>query len=277
MIKLALFDLDKTLLDDSSRLPQEFDLYRQKLEEEGVKLGIASARTFFSIAELFGDRLDRLAGTCDNGNTIFDGNNFKVLNCWKEEDIRYLISFVERDPDIGLVFSGTEEYYTDPLTVERLHSHGRGKLAAFVRDIEEAISEGKQICNCHFVCFYEGYPSMQECVEEKLAGPLQELQENWDLMEAGWGWVAVCVPGEGKAAGIRSLMREYGAGREETMVFGDSDNDSSMFREVKFSYAMKNASESAKKAAGYITEEDNNHNGALKAALERTLAEKNRD
>lgn len=273
MIKLALFDLDKTLLDDKSRLPEEFDRYIELLEEEGVKPGVASARTFFSIEELFGDRMEKLAGTCDNGNTIFDGHSYKVLNCWKPEEIRYLISFLDRDPDIALVFSGMEHYYADPLTVERCRSHGRAWMADRIRDIEEAIADGVEICNCHYICFWEDYPSILECVKEKLDGPLKEARENWDLMEAGWGWVAVCAPGGGKAAGIRSLMKEEGVTPEETMVFGDSDNDISMFREVKFSYAMKNASPTAIEAAAYITEEDNNHNGALKAALKRAKQE----
>lgn len=273
MIKLALFDLDKTLLDDRSRLPEEFDICVQQLEERGVQVGIASARTFFSIEELFEDRINKLVGICDNGNTIFEGRDYRVLNSWKKEDIRQLISYLDRDPDIGLVFSGTEKYYADPLTAERCRTHGREWMTERINDIEEALAEGIQICNCHYVCFYEKYPSILECVEEKLKGPLKEAGENWDLMEAGWGWVAVCVPGEGKAAGIRSLMKELRADRDETMVFGDSDNDISMFQEVKHSYAMKNASSTAKSAAANITEEDNNHNGALKAALFRVSQE----
>ncbi len=274
MIKLALFDLDKTLLNDKSRLPEEFDRYREMLEQEGVKMGIASARAFFSIRELMGERLPGLAGTCDNGNVIFDGNKSSIIRAWSPEEIRYLISFLDRDPDIGLIFSGTERYYADPLTVERCAAHGRTWMSEQVRDIEEAMAEGITVCSCHYVCFWEGYPSVLECVEEKLNGPLQEPGRDWDLCEAGYGWVAVCPPGSGKAAGIRSLMKQYDAGPEETLVFGDSDNDSSMFREVRFSYAMKNASEQAKKAAAYITAEDNNHNGALKAALERVKIEK---
>lgn len=274
MIKLALFDLDKTLLDDKSRLPEDFTSYRQFLEAEGVKVGIASARTLFSIEELFGDQINFLAGTCDNGNTIFDGHSYQVLNSWKPEAIRYLISFLDRDPDIGLIFSGMEFYYADPLTKERCISHGREWMAERIHDIEEALAEGIEICNCHYVCFWEKYPSIMDCVQEKLDGPLKDAKENWDLMEAGWGWVAVCAKGGGKAAGIRSLMKDRGVTAEETMAFGDSDNDVSMFREVAFSYAMKNASPTAIEAAAYITEEDNNHNGAMKAALACARKEK---
>ncbi len=273
MMKLALFDLDKTLLNDQSRLPEEFDRDRQFLEQQGVKLGIASARTIFSIKDLMGERMEGLAGTCDNGNTIFDGNEYWVLSDWKQEDIRGLLSYLDRDPDIGLVFSGTEKYFADSVTAERFRSHGRDYMADRTADLEEALAEGRQICSCHFVCFYDGYPSILDCVKEKLAGPLKEARKDWDLLEAGWGWVAVCPPGGGKAAGIRRLMKELKVLPEETMVFGDSDNDSSMFREVKFSYAMKNGSDQAKAAAAYVTEEDNNHNGALKAAIARTLAE----
>lgn len=267
MIKLAVFDLDKTLLDDKSQLPEEFDNYVQLLKEEGVKTGIASARTFFSIEELFGEKMQYLVGSCDNGNTIFHGNKATVLNNWKEEEIRYLISFLDRDPDVALIFSGMKYYYADPVTVERCRTHGREWMADRIKSIDQAIEEGVEICNCHYICFWENYPSILECVEEKIAGPLKEVQARFDLMEAGYGWVAVCAKGGGKAAGIRSLMQAEDATPEETSVFGDSENDISMFSEVKFSYAMKNGSPSAIAAARFITEEDNNHNGAMKAAL----------
>ncbi len=273
MIKLALFDLDKTLLDDKSRLPEEFDTYVKLLEKEGVTVGIASARTYFSIEELFGERIVHLAGTCDNGNTLFEGRNTEICKCWKAEDIRELQTYLQGDPDVGIVFSGREHYYSDPLSVERCIAHGRGWMADLANDIDEAVAQGIEICNCHYVCFWEQYPSMMECVKGKLEGPLKGAGKKWDLMEAGWGWIAVCEPGGGKAAGIRKLMEKMGVTAEETLVFGDSENDISMFREVKYSYAMKNASPSAKEAAAYITEEDNNHNGALKTALARAREE----
>ncbi len=276
MIKLALFDLDKTLLDDKSRLPEEFEEYRRSLEAEGVEVGVASARTIFSIAELFGDQMQYLTGICDNGNTIFRQGDSEVVNSWDAADIRQLISYIHKDPDLGLVFSGKEKYYADPDTVRRCSEHGRGWMPPLISDIEEAIAEDIVICNAHYVCFYEEYPSIMDCVEEKLAGPLKEAGDIWDLKEAGWGWIAVCPPGMGKAAGIRRLMKEMDLTRSEILVFGDSDNDISMFGETDFSYAMKNASPAAIEAAAYITEEDNNHNGALKAALTRAKMEKNR-
>lgn len=273
MIRLAVFGLDKTLLDDRSRLPEDFDRSLQTLKAAGVKVGVASARTFFSIQELFGDRMELLTGTCDNGNTIFHGNRARVLNCWKEEDIRYLLSFLDRDPDIGLIFSGMEDYYADPLTVERCRTHGRDWMAARIRSIDQAIQDGVEICNCHFICFWENYPSILACVEEKLRAVFYDVDQDFSLLEAGWGWIAVTKAGGGKPAGLRKLMEAEGAAPEETCVFGDSDNDVPMFNEVKYSYAMKNAYDSVKAAAAYITEEDNNHNGAMKAAIARAVAE----
>ncbi|MDO4489752.1 MAG: HAD family hydrolase [Lachnospiraceae bacterium] len=274
MIKLALFDLDKTLLDDKSRLPENFDEYVNLLEQEGVKVGIASARTFFSIEELFQEKLERLAGICDNGNTIFQGPDYQVLNSWKKEDMLYLVSFLDRDPDIALIFSDMERYYADPISIERCISHGRDWMAERLHSLQEAMDAGARISNCHYICFWETYPSIFQCVQEKLQGPLKECCESWDLNEAGWGWIAVCAPGGGKAAGIRSLLQEMKLTGEEAMVFGDSDNDISMFGEVKYSYAMKNASPAARAAAACVTQEDNNHNGALRAALDRVRQEK---
>lgn len=273
MIKLAVFDLDRTMLDDASRLPADFDESVAKLKGLGVQTAIASARAYFSIAELFGERIVNLAGSCDNGNCIFNGYEYTILDCWQPEEIRYLQTFLPEDNGIGVIFSGAEHYYADPVTVDRCRQHGREWMVEHLLDIEQAIADGVQISNCHYICFWEDYPSIEAAVKAKLGGPLKEVRSDWALLEAGWGWVAVIKPGSGKPKGIRTLMKIMQATPDETCVFGDSENDVPMFKEVTHSFAMKNADASVKTAAAYVTEEDNNHNGALKAAI--AIASKN--
>lgn len=57
--------------------------------------------------------------------------------------------------------------------------------------------------------------------------------------------------GKGKTLG--HLMELLGISAEETMCFGDADNDIDMLRAVRYGIAMENATESCKKAAYAVT------------------------
>lgn len=58
---------------------------------------------------------------------------------------------------------------------------------------------------------------------------------------------------------------------DETMAFGDTQNDEAMLQHARLGYAMKNAEPEAKKATKLITKLDNNHSGVLDM-IERLLA-----
>ena len=77
------------------------------------------------------------------------------------------------------------------------------------------------------------------------------------------GWNAfgsdVISSSGGKAKGIEHMLQHYGIKKEETMAFGDGENDIDMLEYCQIGIAMGNAHEGLKKVANYITEDiDNN-------------------
>lgn len=71
-------------------------------------------------------------------------------------------------------------------------------------------------------------------------------------MASGFGAIDVVLPGGDKALGIKELMALKGISADQVMTFGDVDNDISMLRLAKYSYAMENASKTVKAAANFI-------------------------
>lgn len=57
----------------------------------------------------------------------------------------------------------------------------------------------------------------------------------------------------GKMTGIQKTLEYFGISKEETMAFGDGDNDVDMLEYVKIGVAMGNAAEKTKAAADYVT------------------------
>lgn len=65
--------------------------------------------------------------------------------------------------------------------------------------------------------------------------------------------IDVMAKGEGKADGIRATMEHYGLKPEETMAFGDGENDLTMMALVGTAVAMGGADERVKELADYVT------------------------
>lgn len=85
---------------------------------------------------------------------------------------------------------------------------------------------------------------------------VQQLMENLtDCKENVWNPMAFdIIPKRGgKAAGIRQILEHFKIGQEESMAFGDGDNDIDMLRYAHIGVAMGNAGEHVKTHADYVT------------------------
>lgn len=71
----------------------------------------------------------------------------------------------------------------------------------------------------------------------------------------------------GKMTGIQKTLEYFGITKEETMAFGDGDNDEEMLGYVQIGVAMENAAPKTKAAADYVTSTP--ENGGIRKALEK--------
>ena len=68
----------------------------------------------------------------------------------------------------------------------------------------------------------------------------------------------------GKHIGIDKIIEHYGIKLEETIAFGDGENDISMIKHAHIGVAMGNANKEVKEIADYITDDVDNE-GVYKA------------
>ena len=80
---------------------------------------------------------------------------------------------------------------------------------------------------------------------------------NTKLTRWNMGGADVIPANGGKAAGIAKVLEHYGIRKEETIAFGDGENDVDMFGAVGTAVAMGNACKAAKEAAHYVTDKIN--------------------
>ena len=66
--------------------------------------------------------------------------------------------------------------------------------------------------------------------------------------------IDIIPKGGGKSSGIQRYLEMHGIDREETMAFGDGENDMEMLLYVGIGVAMGNAGDTVKAAADYVTD-----------------------
>ena len=86
-------------------------------------------------------------------------------------------------------------------------------------------------------------------------------------------WLDIYKPGVNKGTALKKLQEQLGITREETMAFGDQQNDIGMIREAQYSYAVENAEAEVKTHCRFRTE-SNAACGVL-SAIEAYLKENN--
>ena len=85
--------------------------------------------------------------------------------------------------------------------------------------------------------------------ERALAAPFAGLE----AMRWHPGFVDVIATGGGKDHGMDALLSHFGIGLEDTMAFGDGENDLPMLRHAHIGVAMGNADDLVKGQADYVT------------------------
>ena len=74
-----------------------------------------------------------------------------------------------------------------------------------------------------------------------------------EIMRWHPAFVDVIAPGGGKDKGMDAILEHFDIKLEETMAFGDGENDLSMLRHANIGVAMGNAGDYVKGQADYVT------------------------
>lgn len=245
-IKLIAIDMDETLLrSDKTYEEERFRKIFNELRSRDVTLAIASGNIYPRLDEYFSHmNHDELYFAADNGNYVVK----------KGEVLHKAI----------IDYSDTLE------AAERLHQ--TGNFSVILCDGTYTYSKGINPEYADFISnfysdiqFVDDYKEIQTKEFIKVANhshlPLDEIKEyaekvvnnysSFDAVTSGGGWFDFYHVNGGKGTAVKALQNKYKVSPEETMVFGDSLNDASMFEHAKYSIAMSNADEALKQIANY--------------------------
>lgn len=246
-IRLIATDVDGTLVKDSSRevYDEMIEMIRE-LTDAGYQFAIASGRQYGSIRRMFERTQRKLHYIAENGaHILVNGETYSITRMERDyvenimSDLRALYPqgchvvasaangclIESKDRDfIDLIANG---YRNDVTLVDDILAQDAEiiKIAIYKKGGIRAIGESLLI------------PKWKDLVKTTMAG------EEWvDFMDQSVD----------KGNALQRLQQVLGVSREETMVFGDNNNDLGLILAAEESYAVENAVEEVKRAAKHI-------------------------
>lgn len=246
MIKLIASDIDGTLIQDSTPnlYPEMINAIRE-LKEKGILFCAASGRQYASLRNVFREAADDIAYIAENGAHIRYQDKDISITPMKREYIEGILKMLRpyygncetviSTPKGSLVESRNKEFI-DLLTYGYHNSF---------RLVEDVLKEEAEIIK---IAVYQS-ESIRELGEGTF---IPAWQDKVKVCMAGEEWVDFMDASVDKGNGFKLLMDYLKIGKQETMAFGDNNNDIGLMLAAGESYAVENAVAQVKEAAGNI-------------------------
>lgn len=256
MIKLIATDIDGTLVKDgASRLPDGMVETIGALIDKGIIFAAASGRSLVSLERLFEPVKERIYYAACNGtltgryhDLMFTESLDHGLLTEMLEDIRAYESGIPFLTDAGCMYSDS----SDKEIIAWLTEGYRENILQ-VPDLAAVDRETVKLC------VYDRKGKADETFRpfiEKWSGAVSAAT-------AGSMWLDVYKKGVNKGTAVKKLQDYFGVTPEETLTFGDQQNDIEMLKAAYHSYAIGNALPEVKAAARFVAD-TNINGGALK-------------
>ena len=239
MIKAIFFDMDGTLLShNQKKIPDSTMETLWILKKQGIKVVVTTGRHMSELEELSLLDFPYDGFITVNGSICLDENKelFYIQPIEGTDKMAILKMFDEKEIPVILV----EE---KDMYINFVNDNVRKTQA----DISTAVPPVK---------VYEGKDVVMACVYLK-----EESEDTLKVFEnlriTRWNKRAVdVIPFDsGKTKGIEKFLEKYQIGREETMSFGDAENDIDMLQFCHIGVAMGNGSDKVKAVADYVTDD----------------------
>lgn len=233
MIKLIASDMDGTLLDDDSKVPEETYELISALAEKGVRFVASSGRRYDTLRWLFEPVADKMDYVASLGTQVY-------------ADGRLLDREVFSTLSVMRLFETTQLFDCLHLALyDATHTYLLNDQSSYIRELDKDLPNAERlfdppspdvsIIKAALCCEYPDQLMDMAYVLER------ELSEFFTFLPSGSRWIDVVPRHVNKATGLEQVMRYWGIGPDEAVAFGDSMNDYAMLRYVGHPCVMENA------------------------------------
>ncbi len=249
---LFVSDLDDTLLMDDKTISRENKEAISYFESEGGSFSFITGRIPLGAKPILDQLTPKIPFGCINGGGIYDKSKEEyvwkasVPDLWVE-----MVDFVREEfPGIGIevcTFEGSYFCNKNPRIEEHRLIERFPDLNCHQSEIKEAVSK---------VLFVDEKENIEKLIEGLKK---HDKAAMFDFVRSTIWYYEMVPKGASKGNVMLKLAEILGINPAKTISIGDNDNDVSMLKAAKLGFAVKNASENAKKCADFITVSNNEH------------------
>ena len=260
-IKLVVSDMDGTLLNSNHEVSTRFLTQFHQLKKNNIHFVAASGRQYQSILDKLSPIKDDISVIAENGAIKKFRNTTEVLLELTQSEVSECISHLRKVNDCYIVLCGRKTAY-----IESENSKFITTLPQYYSEVSQ-VNDLTQVADDNFLKIAVFH---FESSEEFLYPHLDPIINRFQVIISSQNWVDISLQMANKSFALKQIQKDLNISPEETMVFGDYNNDIEMLKLAQFSYAMENAHPNVKKIANYHTS-SNNHFG-VESILEELLA-----
>ena len=245
MIKLIATDVDGTLVKDASPdiYPEIIEVVKE-LRKRDIIICIASGRQYSSIEKLFKDVKDDLIFIADNGAHVkCRDKDLNIVNM-NPEYLEELIKELRTFKDCEMICEGPGITYVESKNQDFIHFIDEQYKCDY-KQVDDVLSEESNIIKASIF----RRPSIREIGDGIL---IPKWKDRLKATMAGEDWVDFMDKSVDKGHALQFIQNFYGISPDETMVFGDNNNDIGMLNCATESYAVETAPDEVKKAANHV-------------------------
>lgn len=257
-IKLAVFDLDGTLLDVNHNL-QDCNLKAiEKLRNKGIEITFATGRVEFMSLEYIEKAKINFPIIFCNGSKIKDMKTNEVIYNRTLDDLQ-VIKFVDYCKDLGVDWF----LYTDKGVVTEINER--------YNNIKERNTKIPKKLRTNLILDNNDYTLYTKCNKlliieknELIRNEIYKFFSNYDninIISSKETYIDIGPKNIGKELALKELLNRYDLTFNNVVAFGDQNNDVGMLKQCKYGIAMKHASVLAKESADYIAKKSNSQSG----------------
>ena len=292
MYKLVAIDLDGTLLNEYSMIPESTIEVLREARDKGVEIVLASGRPANSIitfARNIGIDNYLIAG---NGSLLYDiQNEEKLFDAFFskqhalqiaticEENSVYYNAYTERE-----IIADSLKYNALVYEKENLNKpEGQKTYINIVPNIKEYIENSDSneylkmtICDSSQIVFGNIIRKLEEVKDVEILKPewmsKKYFKHGTTEFSLQYYFSEITKKDINKWVAIEELAKRLGIKQEEIIAIGDNVNDEGMVKHAGLGVAMANAADDVKAVADYIT--DDYKNEGVRKAIEKFILHK---
>ncbi len=263
-IKMVATDMDGTLLNNKGEVSRQFFELFEELQDLGIVFVAASGRQYYSIIDKLKPIKDDIYVIAENGALTMKKNEELLITEICRDTYLELIEITKKLEGSQVILSGRKQGY--------IEDYGQDFETMFSEfcDRYQIVENLSEVTNDRFlkiaICNQKG-------AEKYLYPALKHLEDRLKVKVSGEIWLDLSHNNANKGYALQKLQERYKISPEETMVFGDYNNDLEMMSRATYSFAMQNAHPNVKAVANYTTK-TNDENGVEHMLMRMIKAKK---